>query len=147
MLSSKELTSRCLRLSSSYLIRRSKDQQASARPLVRLTVDQKVLPGAFALDLFGFGVSPCPSGAAGAMSFHDPLEGTETSQQHGARSRLLAPFGSAVFHHAARACCVDALYRPRGHLARLQNPCPRCGPSRVSASGQYAGCVGIAPGV
>ncbi len=32
---------------------------------------------AFALDLFGFGVSPCPLGAAGAMSFHDPLEGTE----------------------------------------------------------------------
>src|SRR5437660_10434800 len=79
MPSSKELTSRCLRLSSSYLIRRSKDQQASARPLVRLTVDQKVLPSAFALDLFGFGMYPCPSGAAGAMSFHDPLEGTETS--------------------------------------------------------------------
>ena len=32
---------------------------------------------AFALDLFGFGVYPFPPGAAGAMPFHDPLEGTE----------------------------------------------------------------------
>jgi hypothetical protein len=33
---------------------------------------------AFALDLFGFGVYPFPPGAAaGALSFHDPLEGTE----------------------------------------------------------------------
>ena len=36
-------------------------------------------PGAFALDLCGFGVSTFPQGAAGANSFHDPLEGTETS--------------------------------------------------------------------
>ena len=36
------------------------------------------LPNAFALDLFGCGVYPFPPGAAGAMSFHDPLEGTET---------------------------------------------------------------------
>jgi hypothetical protein len=32
---------------------------------------------AFALDLFGFGVYTFPQGAAGAMSFHDSLEGTE----------------------------------------------------------------------
>jgi hypothetical protein len=32
---------------------------------------------AFALDLFGFGVSTFPPGVAGALSFHDPLEGTE----------------------------------------------------------------------
>ena len=37
------------------------------------------LPNAFALDLFGFGVYPFPQGAPGAMSFHDPLEGTEIS--------------------------------------------------------------------
>src|SRR5438270_10619808 len=37
------------------------------------------LPSAFALDLFGFGVYTFPQGVAGAMSFHDPLEGTETS--------------------------------------------------------------------
>ena len=36
------------------------------------------LPSALALDLCGFGVYPFPPGAAGAMSFHDPLEGTET---------------------------------------------------------------------
>src|SRR5207248_11190360 len=32
---------------------------------------------AFALDLFRFGVYTFPPGAPGAMSFHDPLEGTE----------------------------------------------------------------------
>ena len=36
-------------------------------------------PSAFALDLFGCGVYTFPHGAAGALSFHDPLEGTETS--------------------------------------------------------------------
>src|SRR3989442_13134223 len=35
------------------------------------------LLNALALDLFGFGVYPFPQGAPGAMSFHDPLEGTE----------------------------------------------------------------------
>jgi hypothetical protein len=34
---------------------------------------------AFALDLCGFGVYTSSHGAAGAMSFHDPLEGTEIS--------------------------------------------------------------------
>ncbi len=34
---------------------------------------------AFALDLLGFDVYTFPPGEAGAMSFHDPLEGTETS--------------------------------------------------------------------
>ena len=32
---------------------------------------------AFALDRFGFGVYTFPPGVAGALSFHDPLEGTE----------------------------------------------------------------------
>ena len=36
------------------------------------------LPNTFALDLFRFGVYTFPQGVAGAMSFHDPLEGTET---------------------------------------------------------------------
>ena len=36
------------------------------------------LPNAFALDLFRFGVYTFPQRVAGAMSFHDPLEGTET---------------------------------------------------------------------
>src|SRR2546421_6220498 len=43
----------------------------------------RVNPSAFALDLFGFGVYTCPLGAAGAMSFHDPLEGTETRIHRG----------------------------------------------------------------
>ncbi len=38
------------------------------------------LSSAFAFDLFGFGVYTFPQGVAGAMSFHDPLEGTETSE-------------------------------------------------------------------
>ena len=38
-----------------------------------------LFPSAFALDLFGCGVYPFPPGAPGSMSFHDPLEGTETS--------------------------------------------------------------------
>ncbi len=32
---------------------------------------------AFALDLFGCGVSTFPPRVPGALSFHDPLEGTE----------------------------------------------------------------------
>jgi hypothetical protein len=32
---------------------------------------------ALSLDLFGFGVYSFPLGAAGALSFHDPFEGTE----------------------------------------------------------------------
>jgi len=36
-------------------------------------------PSAFALDLFECGGYTLPQGAAGALSFHDPLEGTETS--------------------------------------------------------------------
>ena len=32
---------------------------------------------ALALDLCGFGVYTLPPGAAGALSFHDPFEGTE----------------------------------------------------------------------
>ena len=44
---------------------------------------------AFALDLFGFGVYTFPQGAAGAMSFHDPLEGTEiTIQEESGRQSL-----------------------------------------------------------
>ena len=39
--------------------------------------DHISLPSAFALDLFGFDVYTFSRGAAGAMSFHDPLEGTE----------------------------------------------------------------------
>ena len=35
-------------------------------------------PNAFALDFLGFDVYTPPPGAAGALSFHDPLEGTET---------------------------------------------------------------------
>ena len=35
------------------------------------------VPSAFALDLFGCGVYTLPQGVPGAMSFHDPLEGTE----------------------------------------------------------------------
>jgi hypothetical protein len=38
----------------------------------------QLFPGAFALDLFGCGRSTFSLGAAGAMSFHDPHEGTET---------------------------------------------------------------------
>src|SRR5438876_9440630 len=38
-------------------------------------------PSAFALDLFGFDVYPFRRVAAGALSFHDPLEGTETSYE------------------------------------------------------------------
>ena len=38
-----------------------------------------VVPSAFALNLFGFGLYTFPRGAAGAMSFSGPLEGTETS--------------------------------------------------------------------
>src|SRR6266566_1455386 len=38
------------------------------------------VPSAFALDLFGFDVSTFPRGVAGALSFLDPLEGTETSK-------------------------------------------------------------------
>src|SRR5256885_40314 len=33
---------------------------------------------AFALDLCGYDVYTLPRGVAGALSFHDPLEGTET---------------------------------------------------------------------
>ena len=36
-------------------------------------------PSALALDLCGFGMYPFPPGAAGANTFPDPLEGTETS--------------------------------------------------------------------
>jgi len=32
---------------------------------------------ALSLDFLGFGVYTFPAGEAGAMSFHDPLEGTE----------------------------------------------------------------------
>src|SRR5436309_8845024 len=39
------------------------------------------VPSAFALDLCGFGVYPFPPGVAGAMSFHDPLEGTENRKE------------------------------------------------------------------
>src|SRR5438309_1075693 len=35
---------------------------------------------AFALDLFGFGMYTFPHRAAGALYFHDPLEGTEINQ-------------------------------------------------------------------
>ncbi len=49
-------------------------------------------PSAFALDLFGFDVYTFPPGAAGAMSFHDPLEGTETSSFLIRRSTLLLLF-------------------------------------------------------
>src|SRR3989442_3663690 len=38
------------------------------------------VPSAFALDLFGFDVYTFPRGVAGALSFLDPLEGTETSK-------------------------------------------------------------------
>jgi hypothetical protein len=34
---------------------------------------------ALALDLFGLGVYTCSLGAAAALSFHSPLEGTEIS--------------------------------------------------------------------
>ena len=37
----------------------------------------EMTPRALALDLFGFGVYPFPQEEVGAMSFHDPLEGTE----------------------------------------------------------------------
>src|SRR5260370_14712243 len=43
------------------------------------SVVPSVFPSAFALDLLGFDVYTFPLGAAGALSFHDPLEGTETS--------------------------------------------------------------------
>jgi hypothetical protein len=33
---------------------------------------------AFTLDLLGFGIYTCPQKAAGAVSFHDPLEDAET---------------------------------------------------------------------
>jgi hypothetical protein len=42
----------------------------------------EVLPDAFALDLFRFGVYTFPPEAAGALSIHDPLEGTETKLLH-----------------------------------------------------------------
>jgi hypothetical protein len=38
------------------------------------------LPNALALDLFGCDVYTFSLGAAGALSFHDPFEGTETEQ-------------------------------------------------------------------
>ncbi len=41
---------------------------------------------AFALDLFGFGRSPFPQGVAGALSFSDPLEGTEISDRRTCQS-------------------------------------------------------------
>ncbi len=37
----------------------------------------EIVLNAFAFDLFGFGVYTSPQEAAGALSFHDPLEGTE----------------------------------------------------------------------
>ena len=36
-----------------------------------------MFPNAFALDLFGCDVYTFPPGATGAISFHDPFEGTE----------------------------------------------------------------------
>src|SRR3989442_14224310 len=48
-------------------------------------------PSALALDLFGFGVYPFPQGAPGAMSFHDPLEGTETTGN--VKRKILPPPG------------------------------------------------------
>ena len=47
---------------------------------------------AFALDLFGFGVYTSPPRAAGAMLFHDPLEGTEI-ENLGLVSALSVPEG------------------------------------------------------
>ena len=41
-----------------------------------------IASSAFTLDLFGFDVYTFPLGAAGARSFHDPLEGTETSHTY-----------------------------------------------------------------
>jgi len=46
-----------------------------------LSIYLAFFPNAFVLDLFGFGVSTFPPGAAGAMFFHDPLEGTETNKK------------------------------------------------------------------
>jgi hypothetical protein len=40
-----------------------------------------IILSALALDLFGCGVYTFPQGTAGAMSFHDPLEGTEISYE------------------------------------------------------------------
>jgi hypothetical protein len=42
-----------------------------------LARSSRCIHSAFALDLFGFSVYTFPQGAAGALSFHDPLEGTE----------------------------------------------------------------------
>ena len=61
------------------------------------------IPSAFALDLFGFGVYTFPPGAAGARSFHDPLEGTETRTEVINRDRSLktpAPALSPVQCHS-----------------------------------------------
>ncbi len=38
------------------------------------------VPNAFSLDFLGFDVYTFPPWAAGAMSFHDPLEGTEINE-------------------------------------------------------------------
>jgi hypothetical protein len=53
--------------------------------------DPSPTPSAFALDLFGFGVYTFPPGAAGAMSFHDPLEGTETSVSEDKQEVIMLP--------------------------------------------------------
>ncbi len=48
----------------------------SERPLSRKHC--VIVLSAFVLDLFGFKRYTCSLGAAGALSFYDPLEGTET---------------------------------------------------------------------
>src|SRR5437016_5385252 len=57
-------------------------------------------PSAFALDGFGFGVYTFPPEAVGALSFDDPLEGTETNKETGS---------STPFKPAARARSISCI--------------------------------------
>jgi hypothetical protein len=72
---------------------------------------------ALSLDLLGFGVYTFPAGAAGAMTFHDPLEGTEnnlaayTFSASANRSNSASRASSGSTWHASRenestTCCA-----------------------------------------
>ncbi len=59
--------------------------------LIRFVVARiEALANAFSLDFLGFGVYTFPAGEAGAMSFHDPLEGTETNNILSLRGDMVA---------------------------------------------------------
>jgi hypothetical protein len=83
-------------------------------------------PSAFALDLFGFDVYTFPPGAAGAKSFHDPLEGTETSTRdppmpppppRAARSRT--PICTRVKPATRNMLTIEARNSPRHAMSSI----------------------------